>query len=779
MSESASRSIVRSLEIEQHVGSRFSRSDVPPDSTTVLGHSIRRSEDPTILTGGAAYVDDVALRVGACAAVFVRAEEAHAVVRGIDGARSRAMPGVVAVFTDADLGLPPARAMVGDGQLDRPRLARDRIRFVGDAVAVVVAETRAQAVDAAEAVVIDTDPLPAVANADDAIADGAPLLFPKFGSNATTGAVPAAGGEAWPDADVVVRARIRHPRVAPAPMEPNGCVVAPDGDRLEIWASTQSVFGVRGEIANALNLDEANVVVRAPAVGGGFGAKGGVYNEQVVVAAIARRLARPVAWVETRRENLLNMTHGRDQVHDLEVGARRNGEIVGLRVRSLANVGAYPIRGVFIPWVTQIMASGVYRIPAIEFHGVPVVTNTTPTGPYRGAGRPEAAAMTERAIELVALELGIDAIDVRRRNFIPKDDFPYRTATGATYDSGDYDHAMSEALRFSDYERWREQQAARRHNGRTQQLGVGVACYVEVSGRGNEYGSVRVEPDGSATVVTGSVPNGQGHETAWAQIVSSTLGIPFARISVVHSDTELVARGVGTFGSRSAQLAGSAAKQAAEAVLVQAREVVARMLEAALNDIVVFDDGRLGVNGVPATAVSWDRVAGAAEQPLYSEIDFQSDGSFPFGCHVAIVEIDTETGAVRVLRLVAVDDCGTVLNPMLAAGQAHGGIAQGLAHTLFEEVAYDDDANPLTATFMDYAMPSAAELLSFDVHHTVTPSPRNPLGVKGIGESGTTGATAAVWNAVVDALRPYGVTHLDPPFTPQRVWQAITSGGHS
>jgi carbon-monoxide dehydrogenase large subunit len=743
----------------------------------VLGHSVRRSEDPTILTGRAAFVDDVALRLDACTAVFVRAEDPHATLRGVDTTAARAMPGVVAVFTDADLGLAPARAMVGDGKLDRPRLARERIRFAGEAVAVVVAETRAQATDAAEAVVVDTASLPAVAHAADAIAETAPLLFPEFGTNATTGDVPQAGGAEWPDADIVVRARIRHPRVAPAPMEPNGCVVAPDCDRLEVWASTQSVFGVRGEIANALALDEANVVVRAPAVGGGFGAKGGVYNEQVLVAAVAQRLGRTVAWVETRRENLLNMTHGRDQVHDLEIGARRDGKIVGLRVRSLANVGAYPIRGVFIPWVTQIMASGVYKIPAIEFHGVPVVTNTTPTGPYRGAGRPEAAAMTERAIELLALELGIDSISVRRRNFIPKDAFPYRTATGATYDSGDYDHAMSEALRHGDYEQWREKQAARRAETDHRQLGIGVACYVEVSGRGNEYGSVRVEADGSATVVTGSVPNGQGHETAWAQIVSSTLGIPFARITVVHSDTDRVARGVGTFGSRSAQLAGSAAKGAAEAVLAQAREVVASMLEAAVDDIVVFDDGRLGVNGVPATAVPWERVSGAADAPLYSEIDFQSDGSFPFGCHVAVVEIDTETGAVSVCRLVAVDDCGTVLNPMLAAGQAHGGIAQGLAHALFEEVAYDEDANPLTTSLMDYAMPSAAELLSFDVHHTVTPSPNNPLGAKGIGESGTTGATAAVWNAVVDALHPYGVTHLDPPFTPQRVWRAIHGHG--
>ncbi len=739
---------------------------------TVLGHSVQRVEDRACLTGTTQYVDDVALSAGALWAVFVRSEAAHGELRGVDTTAARAMPGVVGVFTDADLALAPARAMGGDGMMDRPRLARDRVRFVGEPFAVDVAETRTRAVDAAELVDADIATLPVVVTADDAIAAGAPLLFPEFGSNATTGAVPDAFGAGFADAEVTVRARIVHPRVAPAPMEPNGCVVVPDGDRIAVWASTQSVFGVRGEIAAALGIEPDQIVVRAPAVGGGFGAKGGAYNEQIVVAAIARTLGRPVAWTETRRENFLNMTHGRDQVHDVEIGARRDGRIVGLRVRALANVGAYPIRGAFIPWVTQIMASGVYRIPTVEFHGIPVVTNTTPTGPYRGAGRPEAAAMTERAIELLADELRMDAVELRRRNFIPREAFPYKTATGATYDTGDYQLALSEALRLSGHDQWRTVQATRRRKGGHLQLGIGVANYVEVSGRGGEYGSVRVDADGSCTVVTGSVPNGQGHETTWAQIVSAETGIPFERITVVHSDTDLVPHGVGTFGSRSAQLAGSAAHRAAAEVLDQARHVVADLLEAAVDDIVVFDDGRLGVNGVPTSATSWEQIAGRAPEPLFAEVDFDSDGSFPFGCHVAIVELDTETGGVTLLRLVAVDDCGTVLNEMLAAGQVHGGAAQGVAHALFEQVVFDEDGNPLTTSFLDYAVPSAAELPSFEVHHTVTPTPRNPLGAKGIGESGTTGATAAVWNAVVDALRPYGVRHLDPPFTPERVWRA-------
>ena len=571
-------------------------------------------------------------------------------------------------------------------------------------------------------------------------------------------------------------------------MEPNGCVVIPsagaDEGRIDVWASTQSVFGVRREIATALGLDEKAVVVRAPAVGGGFGAKGGVYVEQLIVAALARRLGRAVAWVETRHENLVNMTHGRGQVHDVEIGARRDGTVVGLRVVGVADVGAYPIRGAFVPMVTRFMASGTYRIPAIEFHALIALTNTTPTGPYRGAGRPEAAALLERSLDLLAGALDLDPVTIRRRNFIPPDAFPYRTPTGAVYDTGDYALPLDRALRESDYDTWREEQSARRTRGDARQLGIGIGCYVEVSGRGGEYGSVRIEPDGTATVVTGSVPNGQGHETAWAQIASAVLGVPFEDVRVVHSDTAIVPHGVGTFGSRSLQLAGSAVHDAAAVVLERARNVVASMLEAAEADIVVFDDGRLGVAGSPAAAVSWREIARAAFTDhgggdLAAEIDFNSDGSFPFGCHIAVVEVDTETGAVELLRHFAVDDCGRVLNPMLAEAQVHGGIAQGVAQALFERVVYDDDGNPLTASLLDYAVPSAAELPSFSVFHTETPTPRNPLGAKGIGESGTTGSTAAVWNAVVDALHPYGVRHLDMPFTPERVWRAIHRGESS
>jgi carbon-monoxide dehydrogenase large subunit len=699
---------------------------------------------------------------------------------------ARAGNGVVGVFTAADLDLPPARAMAGDGALDRPLLARDRVRFVGEPVAVVVAATRAQAFDAAELVEVATQPLGVVTDADAALAPGAPLLFPAFGANETTGRHPAARGAGWTDAEVVVRARFVNHRVAPAPMEPNGCIAVPDGDRIDVWASTQSVFGVQREIAAALGLDATQVSVRAAAVGGGFGAKGGIYVEQVLVAALAHRLGVPIAWNETRHENLCNMTHGRGQHHDVEIGARRDGTIVGLRVRGVADVGAYPIRGAFVPMVTRFMASGTYRIPEIEFDARMVVTNTTPTGPYRGAGRPEAAALLERSIDVLARVLELDPVAVRRRNFVPPDAFPYRTATGATYDTGEYERALDEALTRSDYDEWRAEQAARRARGDRLQLGIGIGCYVEVSGRGGEYGSVRVETDGTATVVTGSVPNGQGHETVWAQITSAVLGIPFGDVRVVHSDTDRVPHGVGTFGSRSLQLAGSAVHDASVAVLDTARGLVAHLLEAAEDDIVVFEDGRLGVVGTPASAVSWREIARVAAEHtgtdatgLEAEIDFESDGTFPFGCHVAIVEVDTETGAVGLVRHVAVDDCGRVVNPVLAEAQVHGGIAQGVAQALFERVVYDGDGNPLTASFVDYAVPSAAELPSFEVFHTVTPTPRNPLGAKGIGESGTTGSTAAAWNAVVDALAPAGVVHLDMPFTPERVWHALQAGTSS
>jgi carbon-monoxide dehydrogenase large subunit len=741
---------------------------------TIMGHAVHRSEDPRHLTGEAEYADDLPA-VDALYAVFVRSTVAHALLVGVDVDDARTMPGVAGVFASEDLGLttPSSRRAPA---LGRPRLAIERVRFVGEPIAVVVAETRAQAVDAAERVIVDYDPLPVVVDPLDALAEGATLLFPDHGSNIAMdgggGARSDGDDDFFADADVVITARFLNQRLAPVPLEANACLVVPDGEQLTVWASTQSPFGVRRDVARSVGLEEAAVRVIAPAVGGGFGAKGGAYPEVVVCAALARRLARPVRWAETRSENMLAMTHGRAQVQDVELGAKRDGTLTGLRARLVADAGAYG--GGFTSFISRMMTSGVYAIPKIDVRPMGVFTNTAPTGAYRGAGRPEAAALVERSMDLLARELDLDPVALRRRNFIPPDRFPYASPTGVTYDSGEYERALDVALQAVDYDGLRREQAARRERGESRCLGIGVSCYVEVSGQGGEYGSVRIEPDGRVTVLTGTSPHGQGHETTWAQIASSTLSVPFEDITVVHSDTTKVPRGVGTFGSRSLQLGGSAVLKAGEAVLDQAKQLAADLLEADPADIVQFDDGRIGVVGTPTSGLTWVELAAAAPSGLEAEVDFEQDGgTFPFGTHVAIVEVDTETGSIDLQRFVAVDDCGTIVNPLLAEGQVHGGLAQGIAQAMFETVVYDADGNPLTTTLLDYYFPSAADLPSFETYWTETPSPRNPLGAKGIGESGTTGSTPAVQNAVIDALAHFGVTHLDMPLSPERVWRAI------
>jgi carbon-monoxide dehydrogenase large subunit len=744
-------------------------------TTTVLGHEIRRVEDPTLLTGEARFVADLDVD-GLLHAVFVDSTVAHGLLRDVDVDAANGLPGVVAVLTARDLDL-PAQGAAHLGALARPLLAVDRVRFVGEPVAIVVAESYEAAVDAAEAVVVDIEPLPVALGAVEAAADGASRLFPEHGTNIVGGRHHALDDEFFAGDDVVVSARLTHQRIAPAPLEPNGVLAVPEADgSITLWASTQGVFGVRDEVCTILGLEPEQVRVRAPWIGGGFGAKGGTYVQQVMVVALARRLGRPVRWIETRTENLLGMTHGRAQVHEVTVGARRDGTLGGLRVRGWADVGAYPVRGTFIPLVTRFMSAGVYRWERHDYSAIAVLTNATPTGPYRGAGRPEAAAICERAVDLVAAELGMDPAEIRRRNFPAPEEFPFTTKTGAVYDTGDYAKALDTALDLVGYSELREEQRRRRLDESASLLGIGIGCYVETSGNGGEFGAVAVDDDGSVVVTSGSVPHGQGHETMWAQIASATLGVPFESVRVVHSDTQRVDHGTGTFGSRSLQLAGSAVLRASEQVLLQARTLAAELLEAAVDDVVVLDDGRVGVAGVPVTGRTWAELAVAArarEMPLAHALDFEQSGTFPFGCHVAVVEIDRETGQVAIRDVVAVDDCGIVINPLLAAGQVHGGLAQGIAQMLFEEVRYDDDGNPLTATLIDYAVPSAAELPFFRTAHTVTPTPRNPLGAKGIGESGTTGSISAFWNAVVDALAPLGIRHLDPPFTPARVWQAM------
>lgn len=761
-------------------------------STSILGHAVQRREDPRLLDGSARFVADIPAEA-ALYAQFVRSPVAHARIVAIETKAASAEAGVVEVVTAADLGLPPLPIMPPSPRgpepfLERPCLAVDRVRFVGEAVAVVVAENPQAAIDAGELVELDLDPIDPVVDPLAALEPGAPLLFPPNGSNVVYHEGP---GEDEDDplagADVVVRGRFRIQRVAPVPLEPNGALAVPDGDGLTVWCSTQAPFRLRDTICASLGLPPSLVRAVAPAVGGGFGAKGGAYPEQVVVAALARRLRRPVRWAETRSENMVAMTHGRGQVQDVELGARRDGTLVGLRARTVSEAGAYPWRARIPARTSRLMAPGPYRIPRLALRSLAVVTNTTPIGPYRGAGRPEATAMLERAMDLLAAELGLDPAEVRRRNLLTPADLPFRSPTGAFYDSGDYQAALDQALVVAGYSELRAEQAARRTRHDPMAMGIGLSCFVEVSGSGWEYGAVRVEADGSVTIDSGSSPHGQGHETTLAQVAASILGLPMARIRVHHSDTAVVARGIGTFGSRSGQLAGSAVLRASEEVLAKARLLAAHLFEAAPDDIVQGDDGAFSVAGVPGRSLTWAELAAAGDstaggaglpaelsQGLSANGDFvQDDGTYPSGTHLAVVDVDTESGQIHLRRLVAVDDCGTVINPMIVAGQVHGGLAQGTAQALFEEVRHDQAGNPLTTSLADYAFPSAADLPSWELGEAATPSPRNPLGAKGIGESGTVGSMAAVQNAALDALRPWGVHHLDLPLTPERVWAAL------
>jgi carbon-monoxide dehydrogenase large subunit len=748
---------------------------------SILGTAVARVEDPELLVGNGTYVDNVAIE-GVLHLVFVRSTVAHARIVGIDTAEAASRPGVVAVFTAKDLDLP---LHFGFATLNpatgRPPLAADKVRFVGDCVVAVIAETRTQAVDAAEAVIVDYDPLPAAVDMETALAPDAAPQFEDLGNNIAAGFRDAEATDPLAEADVVVRGRFVNQRVAVVALEGNAIAVVPgDGELTTVYVSTQMPHGLRDALCETFKLESADVRVVTPHVGGAFGGKAGMGAEHSVVFAVARALGRPVKWVETRSENMVAMPHGRGQVQYVELGCKRDGTFVGLRCRMIGDAGAYGgFGGGLVLGATRVMAQGVYRIPTISYSAVAAITNTTPMGAFRGAGRPEAAAFLERIVDMAADELGIDPVDIRRRNFIPPEEFPLKTVTGMTYDSGDYDAALTEALRVAGYDELRAEQARRRAANDSRQLGIGVSAYVEITAGGgtSEFGAVEVHEDGTATIRVGTSGHGQGHATSFAMLVSDRLGIPLDDIRFVQSDTALVPRGSGTGGSRSLQIGGTAVLRAAEGVLARAREVVAGLLEASAEDIVVTDDGRLGVAGVPARALGWGEVATAATQQgdaLAVELDSDQGGpTFPFGAHVAVVEIDMDTGLVTPVRHVAVDDCGRVLNPLIVAGQQHGGIAQGMAQALWEEVLYDDDGNPVTTSFVDYAIPSAAELPSFEASNTQTPTPLNPLGAKGIGESGTIGATAAVQNAVVDGLSHLGVRHVDMPCTPERIWRTI------
>jgi len=752
---------------------------------SILGNAVRRREDPRLVSGRGRYVDDLPAEDGLFA-VFVRSPLAHARLGGVDVTAARAVPGVVDAFTAADLGLPARLAfgLLPDAFVRAP-LATDTVRFVGEPVAVVVAETRAAAADGAEAVAADYDPLPVIATPEAAAADGATLVFPAHGSNVAFETAVPGDGDVLAGADVVVSGRIVNQRLAAVPMEPDGAVAAidPDTGGMRIWASTQNPHMVRDYVADMLGIPESQVRCISPDVGGGFGAKGFTYPEQAIVAVLARRLGRPVRWIQTRSECFLAMAQGRAQVQDFELGAKRDGELVGLRARVVADAGAYPGVGAFLPFFTGQMLAGVYRLPRIDYSARVYVTNTTPLGAYRGAGRPEATALLERAMDRLATELGMDPAELRRRNYIPPEDFPLTTAGGASYDSGEYARALDHALELAGYADLRAEQRRRREAGERRLLGIGLSSYVEITAVGSptEFGSVEANADGTFRVLAGTHSHGQGHETAYAQIVADTLDVPVESVRVVEGDTALIPRGDGTAGSRSLQLAGSAVLEASRALLERGRRLTADVLEANPDDVVALGDGRLGVRGVPGSGLTWAELAAAAAQrgepPLREDHDTVAEPSFPFGTHVAVAEVDLDTGEARLVRHVAVDDCGRQVNPMLVQGQVHGGIAQGAAQALFEEMVHDADGNPLTGSLLDYGMPTANELPVFETGSTVTPTPRNPLGVKGIGEAGTIGSTPAVQNAVVDALAHLGIRHLDMPLTPERVWRAAEEAG--
>jgi carbon-monoxide dehydrogenase large subunit len=755
---------------------------------SILGTRVIRTEDPRFLTTGGVYTADLADEqlAGACHVHFVRSAVAHGRITSVDVSAALESPGVIAVFTGADLAeVPPvAVAFPGmiNGEMTQQLLASDVVRFVGEPVAVVVTEGSYQGEDAGDLVDVDYDVFSPVIDMTTATEQDAPVLFPAAGTNvaATFGDASALDPGLFDGCEVVVSRTIANQRVAPAPMETRAgaAVWGPDG-KLTAWIPNQGAQGTRAALAAMLGIDQADLRVITPDVGGAFGAKFGADPEHAVICWVARQLRRPARWAETRNENLVGMTHGRAQIQNITIGGSRDGTVSAYRIEIVQDCGAYPRIGAFLPALTILMAPGPYAIERAEAVARTVVTNTTPVGAYRGAGRPEATAAIERAMDLFAAEAGLDPAEVRRKNLLPPFTEPHTTAFGAVYDSGDYATALDKALAAAGYEDLRAEQAKRRADGDVVQLGIGLSCYVEITGAGAESGNprenatVEVHPDGSATILTGTSPHGQGHQTVWAMLASQELGIGIDKITVKWGDTDLIPEGGGTGGSRSLQQGGAAVQQASRELIDVARERAAAELEANPNDL-VFDAARsaFAVAGDPDAAVPLARLAEA--ERLFVRAVFSAAGAtFPFGAHVAVAEVDTETGKAVLRRVVTVDDAGTVINPLLAEGQRHGGIAQGVAQALLEEVVYDSDGNPLTSSFADYAIVTATEVPTFELADMETPTSYNPLGAKGIGEAGTIGSTPAVQNAIIDAVAHLGVRHIDMPASPQRIWAAM------
>lgn len=735
----------------------------------------RRLEDHRLVTGAGRYVSDL-VEEGDLHAHFFRSPIAHGVLAGVDVDEALALPGVVLTLTGADAGLAPIGGGIhaGEGRFERPVLATDEVRYVGEPVAVVVAESKAEAVDAADLIWADIDPLDAVTDPAES-ADATPL----FDEGNVVDRFTAGTGLSDRTFAVSAFITVHNQRIAPAPIEGLAIRAEPTpAGGLVVHCGHQAPHRLKGQLAEHLGIAHDLVRVVVPEVGGAFGLKGMLFSEYMVVSAAALRLGRPVVWLESRREHFLSGTHGRGQTHTVTLEGDRDGRIRRARIEILADVGAYPHNGSLIPHLSTFVAQGLYDIEEIEVEVTTVVTNLAPTGSYRGAGRPEAAYAIERAVDEFAVAAGLDPVAVREKNFVTPDQLPYINSTGARYDSGNYRRALDKALEMVDITSVREEQTRRRDQG-LDPIGVGIGAFVERSGGATgtgEFGHVRLNNDGQIELLTGSTPSGQGHETVWAGLVAPIFGSRPDDIVVTAGDTDAVTDGVGTYASRSAQLAGSALVRTGEKVAEQMKELAAVMLEASTDDLVI-EDGRVGVVGVPGSDVSFAELArqAADDGQVLESLEMFVPGSqaFPYGAHIAVVEVSLETGEIHIVRYVAVDDCGNVLNPMIVDGQMVGSLAQGYGQAVLEGIEYSESGDPVTTSFMDYLIPAAVDTPTFELGRTYSPAPSNPLGVKGTGEAGCIGAPPAIVNAALDALRPYGVTDLQMPLRPHRVWEAI------
>ena len=774
----------------------------------LVGQRVKRREDPRLIQGRATYVDDIKL-AGMQHLAFKRSDVAHARIRSIDTSAARAMEGVEAVFTGADIAelVPPMPIGTPFPSPPHRAVVVDVVRYAGEPVAVVVAADRYIARDAADAIVVNYETLPVVVDPELAMTGKPTVIHPDFANNLAVPLVPSGTGvsadgktvddsainKAFAEADVVISQRMVNQRLVPNAMEPRGVVAhyEPGKESMTIWSSTQNPHILRTMIATMNGLGQDQVRAIAPEVGGGFGAKINIYPEEYVAAAITKRLGIPVKWVEDRSEAFVATTHGRDIIGYVELAARRDGKVLGLKMRLIADIGAYNmLLTAAVPTLTMLMANGTYDIPAIRATLTEVFTNKTPTDAYRGAGRPEATYFLERAMDMLARELEMDPADVRRKNFIQPSQFPFTTQTGTVYDSGDYEKALDRALEAAKWNQLRAECDAARAEGRL--VGLGLAMYVEVCGFGPssslptggwEHSQVTVERDGRITATTGASPHGQGNETTFAQMLADQFGVPLEHIRIHHGDTAVVKQGIGTFGSRSQAVGGTALHLAGSKVKVKMARFASEMLEASPEDL-VFENGTIGVRGAPTFAKKFADVAAYAYVPiplpeglepgLSEEAFFEpANNTYPFGCHISMLEIDRETGEPTLLKFIAVDDAGNLINPLLVEGQIHGGLAQGIGQALIEEAVYNEAGQLVTGSFLDYALPRATDFPHFELESTVTPTPVNPFGAKGVGEAGTLGSTPSIVCAAVDALSEFGVKHVDMMLRPEKLWRII------